>query len=51
MDDSVQDVFIKYFQRHSCRHQNPDPFQISDQERDRVFNDVLKFDQEPPLFA
>ena len=46
MDDTVEDVFNKYFSRH--KHQ--EPF-ISDQERNRVFDEVLKLQQEPALIG
>ena len=51
VDDNVKDVFIKYFQRHSASQAGANEFIIPDSERERVFSQVLKFDQEPPLFA
>ena len=51
VEDSVQDVFCKYFSRHSTQAPQPDPFQIPDQDRDRFFADVLKLQEQPALFA
>ena len=53
MDDCVQDVFLKYFNRHSNHVESSmtDAFIISDNERNRVFTEVLKLDQEPALFG
>ena len=51
MDDCVKDVFLKYFKCHSNEAPVSNPFIISDDERNRIFNDVLKFDEEPPLFG
>ena len=42
MDDCVQDVFLKYFNRHSNLTSTDDTYIIPDDERNRVFNDVLK---------
>ena len=46
MDDTVEDVFNKYF----SRHKDHEPF-ILDHERIRVFDEVLKLDQEPALIG
>ena len=51
VEDNVTEIFCKYFKRHSSSHPSPDAFVIADSERDRVFADCLKLDQQPPLFA
>ena len=51
MEDSVKDIFVKYFSRHSVDAEPREPFVVEERERDRVFRDVLKLDCQPPLFA
>ena len=51
MTDSVEDVFTKYFDRHSSAHPCPDPYIISDTERERILSDMLRLDDEPAMFA
>ena len=45
MDDSVSQIFQKYFTKHISLGLASQP------EMDRVFGDVLKLDREPALFA
>ena len=51
MEDSVTEIFNKYFQRHSQGHERQDPFIVTEAEKERVFRDVLKLEQQPALFA
>lgn len=51
MEDCVQDIFCKYFHRHSMQAVVTDPFIIPEDEKNRIFAEVLKLDEPPALFG